>query len=72
MVYRLRADIVEDEHGRHIAYGVDVFLLVRSEPCVFTDEERALAFVDLCNKGQPCDDHFTDILDDLNNNPDRL
>ena len=65
MVYKLRADVVEDEHGKRIAYGIDVFQLIRSVPCVFTDEQRALAFLELCNVGQPCDDHLTDLLDDL-------
>lgn len=64
MLYKLRADIVETDNGNHIAYGVDVYQLVRSVPCAFTDEQKALSFLKLCNEGQPCEDHLLDLIAD--------
>ena len=64
MLYKLRADVVDEANGKRIVYGIDVYQLVRSVPGVFTDEEKALAFLELCNEGQPCQDHLTDLLDD--------
>ena len=65
MIYKLRTDVVETDGGKHIEYGVDVYQLVRSAPRLFTDEQRALAFLDLCNEGQPCSEHFADIVTDM-------
>lgn len=67
MVYKLRADIVDKPNGKRIVYGIDVYQLVRSVPGVFTDEQKALSFLELCNEGQPCDDHLTDLLIDQQN-----
>lgn len=65
MIYKLRADVIEDEDGRkRIAYGIDVFQLVRSVPAVFFGEEQALAFLELCNEGQPSAEHLDDIIHD--------
>ena len=66
MLYKLRGDIVADNEGnKRVVFGVDVYELVRSVPAIFTDEQQALAFLDLCNKGQPCYDHLTEIIDDI-------
>ena len=66
MLYKLRADVVTDESGKkRVTYGVDVFNLVRSAVGVFADEQQALAFLELCNEGQPCGDHLTDIIEDV-------
>ncbi len=65
MIYKLRADIVTDEAGRkRVVYGVDVYQRVRSVPDVFTDDQQALAFLELCNESQPCQEQLDDLLHD--------
>lgn len=65
MIYTLRADVVGQGSDRRIVYGVDVYRLERSLPCVLTSEAQALRFLALCNEGQPAVEHVEDVLHDF-------
>ena len=65
MMYKLRAEIVGQGSEQRIVYGVDVYRLERSLPCVLTSEAQALRFLALCHEGQPAVEHIDDVLHDF-------
>ena len=64
MIYRLKSEIVGQGSEQRIVYGVEVYQCVRSLPCVM-DERQALAFLSLCEEGQPAVEHIDDVLRDF-------
>lgn len=64
MLYQLRSEIVGQGSEQRIVYGVDVYRCVKSLPCVM-DERQALAFLAVCNEGQPAVEHIDDVLRDF-------
>lgn len=65
VLYKLRIDKVKDEQNRtHDVYGVDVFQRVQSVPDIFTDDQSAERFVNLCNRLQLAPIHLNDVIED--------
>lgn len=65
MLYKLRIDTIKDESRcERRVYGIDVYERIRSIPDIFTDEEQALVFVDLCNAQQLSPIHIDDVIQD--------